>query len=190
MAVDPFNVPLGDLREQRGARRVVSRGAILEALVADVDSRVPTGAEAVADVVLEAFDGGVAVRGTVSTRWEGECRRCLCPIDGEVVADVKEIFRRGGGPEEGTYPLGTDHVSLREMVLDALFAALPLLPLCRADCRGICPRCGAELNVAPCDCEEVRVDPRWSALNVLRTATVVPEYDIDGGADFDDGQEA
>jgi uncharacterized protein len=173
--VDPFNVPLGDLREQRAARHVVRRGVLADALVADVDSRVPAGAEAVADVVLEAFDGGVAVSGTVSARWEGECRRCLCPVDGDVVGEVKEIFRRGGGPDEGTYPLAADHIGLREMVLDALFAALPLLPLCRPSCRGLCPRCGAELNVAPCDCEEGSFDPRWSGLDVLRAGTACGE---------------
>jgi uncharacterized protein len=169
VATDPFDVALGDLRDLRGARRVVRRAALGEALVADVDSRVPAAAEALADVVLESFDGGVAVSGKVSTVWEGECRRCLCRIDGELVGDVREIFRRGGGAEEGTYPMGTDRVNLREVVLDSLFAALPLLPLCRPDCRGICPRCGTDRNIAPCDCQEIQVDPRWSVLDVLQT---------------------
>jgi uncharacterized protein len=60
-----------------------------------------------------------------------------------------------------------DHVNIREMVSDALFVALPVLPLCREDCRGICPRCGTDLNIAPCGCEEIRLDPRWSGLEVL-----------------------
>ena len=132
---------------------MVRRGVLAEALVADVDSRVPAGSVAEADVTLEAFDGGVAVTGKVSGTWEGECRRCLCSLDGEVVAEVREIFRRGGGEQEGTYAMGEDHVNLREMVLDALFVSLPLLPLCREDCRGICAVCGADLNVAPCECE-------------------------------------
>jgi uncharacterized protein len=169
VAVDPFEVALGEFRDLRGARAVVRRGVLAEALVADVDSRVPAGAEAVADVTLEAFDGGVAVSGKVSSAWEGECRRCLCSIDGELVAEVRELFRRGGGEEEGTYPMAEDHLNLREMVLDALFVSLPLLPLCRPDCRGICPVCGADRNIAPCHCEEVQVDPRWSALDVLQT---------------------
>ena len=169
VAVDPFEVALGEFRDLRGARGVVRRGVVAEALVADVDSRVPTGAGAVADVTLEAFDGGVAVTGKVSGMWEGECRRCLCNIDGELVAEVRELFRRGGGDEEGTYPMAEDHINLREMVLDALFVSLPLLPLCRTDCLGICAVCGADLNIAPCHCEQVRVDPRWSGLDALRT---------------------
>jgi uncharacterized protein len=169
MTVDPFEVSLKDLRGSRGTRHVVRSGVLDEPLVADVDSRVPAGAEAVADLTLEAFDGGVSVSGLVSTRWEGECRRCLTNVDGELTAEVRELFRRGGGAEEGTYDMGDDHLNLREMVLDSLFACLPLLPLCQPDCRGICPRCGTDRNFEECDCEEVEVDPRWSALNVLLT---------------------
>ncbi len=170
VAVDPFEVALGEFRDLRGARNVVRRATLAEALVADVDSRVPAGSEAVADVALEAFDGGVAVKGTVSGTWEGECRRCLCSTGGEIVVEVRELFRRGGGEQEGTYPMAEDHINLREMVLDALFVALPLLPLCQAECRGICALCGADLNAAPCRCEEVGVDPRWSGLDVLHVS--------------------
>lgn len=167
MAVDPFDVALGDLRDLRGSRHLLRRGTLREALVADVDSRVPAGADVVADMVIESFDGGVAVTGKISSVWEGECRRCMAPLDGELVTDVRELFRRGGGEDEGTYAMGVDHLNMRDMVNDALFVALPLLPLCREDCLGICPRCGSDLNVAPCDCDEVHFDPRWSALQVL-----------------------
>ena len=167
LAVDPFDVALGDLRDLRGSRHLLRRGTLQEALVADVDSRAPAGAEIVADVVIESFDGGVAVTGKISSVWEGECRRCMLPLDGELVADVRELFRRGGGEDEGTYPMGADHVNIRDMVNDALFVVLPLLPLCREDCRGICPRCGTDLNVERCGCEEVHLDPRWSGLQVL-----------------------
>ena len=175
VVVDPFEVALGELRDGRGTFHVVRRGILTDALVADVDSRVPAGAEAVADLSLDAFDGGVSVTGTVSSPWEGECRRCLVSLDGEISTDVRELFRRGGGEEEGTYRMAEDHLNLREMVLDALFAALPVLPLCREDCHGICPRCGADRNAAPCACQEVEVDHRWAALDSLRLAHATEE---------------
>jgi hypothetical protein len=71
LAVDPFDVALGDLRDLRGSRHLLRRGTLQEALVADVDSRAPAGAEIVADVVIESFDGGVAVTGKISSVWEG-----------------------------------------------------------------------------------------------------------------------
>jgi uncharacterized protein len=163
-----FQVALGELRCHGLQRRVVRSGRLASALVADVDSRVPAGAEAVADVVLEAFDGGVAVAGTVSSVWEGECRRCLASLGGDLQTPVREIFRRGGGEADGTYPMAEDLLDLEEMVLDCLFAALPVLPLCKDDCLGICPLCGADRNASPCACQEPAGDPRWSALDVLR----------------------
>lgn len=164
---DSFIVAFSELRA--GAeRRVVRTGRLASALVADVDSRVPAGTEAVAEVVVAAFDGGVSVSGTVTAAWEGECRRCLAHLEGPLVAPVKEIFRRGGGPDEGTYPMAEDQLNLREMVLDSLFAALPVLPLCQEGCLGLCPTCGADRNVSSCGCRQDEVDPRWSALEVLR----------------------
>jgi uncharacterized protein len=168
MTNDPFEVSLRELRGSRGTRHTVRSTVLTEPLVADLDSRVPAGAEVVAVLRLEAIDGGVSATGTVSSRWEGECRRCLTGLDGEVRAEVRELFLRGGGEDDGTYRMGEDHLNLREMVLDSLFASLPVLPLCRDDCRGTCPRCGANRNLEDCGCEEVKLDPRWSALNVLR----------------------
>lgn len=185
MKMDPFEVPLRELRGSGGSRHVVRSDVLTEPLVADVDSRVPTGAEAVADLTLQAFDGGVAVTGTVSSVWEGECRRCLANIDGEIRFQVRELFRRGGGEDEGTYEMGEDHLNLREMVLDSLFAALPVLPLCRPDCRGICPRCGTDRNVEDCGCAEVVVDPRWLGLNDLRTGDELDgDEQPDGNGDW------
>ncbi|MGC8627345.1 MAG: YceD family protein [Acidimicrobiales bacterium] len=163
-----FDVALRGLRDARGMRRhELRRGRLLEAVVADIDSRVAAGTEVVVDVVLEAFDGGVEVVGNVSCSWQGECRRCLAEIDGELSVAVREIFRPGGNEEEGTYPMRDDHLDLSAMVLDALFAGLPLMPLCKEDCRGICPHCGADRNVEPCECDEAQVDPRWAGLSVL-----------------------
>ncbi|HYA44134.1 MAG TPA: DUF177 domain-containing protein [Acidimicrobiales bacterium] len=166
--VDPFIIALGELRDTHGARRhELRRGRLNEAVVADLDSRVPAGAEAVVDVTLEAFDGGVEVSGSVSAPWEGECRRCLASLDGGLEAGVRELFRRGGGEEDGTYPLGEDQINLRDMVVDALFAVLPVLPLCKDDCRGICPNCGADRNLETCSCPEVAVDERWAGTRAL-----------------------
>jgi uncharacterized protein len=52
-------------------------------------------------------------------------------------------------------------------VHDAIFLELPLAPLCRPDCQGLCPECGADKNEAPCECPGP-VDPRWATLDALR----------------------
>jgi uncharacterized protein len=74
------------------------------------------------------------------------------------------------GEDEETYPLVGEHLDLRPLVRDALLLELPIAPLCRDDCRGLCPTCGADLNEGTCACEDPTSDPRWSVLDRLRQA--------------------
>jgi uncharacterized protein len=119
------------------------------------------------DVTLEAVEGGVVVTGTVTAPWVGECRRCLGPVAATLRASVEEIFVRE--PEEGeAYPILGDHIDLEPLAREAVVLALPLAPLCRPDCAGLCPSCGADLNAGPCTCPPAGADSRWAALDALR----------------------
>lgn len=130
-------------------------------------SHVVDGAEVDVDVDLESVHGGVMARGTVRAPWAGECRRCLQPAAGTLEAEVAELFQEDSDPET-TYPLRGDQLDLEPLARDAVLLELPPVPLCADDCRGLCPTCGADLNVAPCDCKPAS-DDRWAALDALRT---------------------
>jgi uncharacterized protein len=123
-----------------------------------------------ADVELDSVLGGIEVIGQVRATWVGECRRCLGPVGGELVADVRELYRPLGPTEddEETYPIDGDHLDLAPLVRDAVLLDLPLAPLCRADCAGLCPICGADRNSEACGCPVELGDPRWGALDTLR----------------------
>jgi uncharacterized protein len=165
-------VPVTALRRQTGARREEQRaGRVGELSV--VGSVVPASAEVVADLRLDSISGGIEVTASIHAPWQGECRRCLRPIEGELRCEVRELFRPRADHEapdadEETYPLGGDHLDLRPLVRDALLLELPLAPLCREDCHGLCPTCGADLNLGTCECAAVATDPRWAALDTLR----------------------
>ena len=60
--------------------------------------------------------------------------------------------------------LGEDGIDLAPVVRDVVIAALPIRNLCRPDCKGLCPKCGADLNQADCGCDREVVDPRLAAL--------------------------
>jgi uncharacterized protein len=60
-----------------------------------------------------------------------------------------------------------DQIDLDELVLEQLELSLPSRVLCREECRGLCPQCGADLNVEQCDCKP-QIDPRWRALADLK----------------------
>jgi uncharacterized protein len=130
------------------------------------ESWVPDGAAVDLALTLEAVEGGIVAAGTVAAPWVGECRRCLGPVVGNIEARVEELFVPE--PEEGeAYPILRDHIDLEPLAREAIVLALPLVPLCRPDCKGLCPECGADLNSGPCGCAVVSSDPRWAALDAL-----------------------
>jgi uncharacterized protein len=61
-----------------------------------------------------------------------------------------------------------DEVDLRPLLIEQIQLNVPMKPLCRPDCAGICPTCGANLNAGSCGCATEEVDPRWKALEALK----------------------
>jgi uncharacterized protein len=110
---------------------------------------------------------GVVVHGTVSTPWRGQCRRCLIDVEGVSVSEIDELFQQHPQHDEAVEIVG-DQIDLTPILREYVLLDLPDAPLCREACAGICPQCGADRNVNPCDCGTSEVDPRWSALSELR----------------------
>jgi uncharacterized protein len=173
MARSPFLVNVAAFRRSTGTRRHERRRGRVPGLEV-TGSRVPPGGLVEVDVVLDATDGGIAVGGTVFAPWEGDCRRCLTEVTGELEVEVHELYqahhRTDPAPEdeEETYLLTGDVLDLEPLARDAVLLSLPLAPLCRPDCAGLCPACGADLNAGPCGCPPATTDPRWAGLEVLR----------------------
>ena len=125
-------------------------------------------------VRLESFSGGLRATGHVEAPWHGICRRCSTPVLGvsEVAVHERFVDERGPGDEE-TYLIEHDFADLAPMAHDAIFLDLPLAPLCREDCRGLCAYCGIDRNEATCTCE-APVDSRWATLDGLRFTGAEP----------------
>jgi uncharacterized protein len=167
--VKPFDVNVADLMHRPGARRRVEISGRLNGLKI-VGTTVPDEAEVEVNALLEWVSDGVLATGDVRTTWAAECRRCLGPVTGEADVEFRELFALPGEGDDDTYPLRHDHVDLGRLARETLLGALPLAPVCRPDCKGLCPTCGADRNNSPCDCAESEPDPRWAALDVLRAA--------------------
>lgn len=98
------------------------------------------------------------------------CDRCLAPVDREVAMTVPHTVVRslqnGSAGEDDEYLVAPDGlVELDELAADDLIPELPTRTLCREDCKGLCPVCGCDRNVAQCRCEEALPDPRLAALD-------------------------
>ncbi len=131
---------------------------------------VPAGAQLDLDLRLESVMEGVLVSGTVTTVVVGECARCLGSIDDEVVADVQELFAYPDSATQETTSedevsrLEGDYLDLEPATRDAVLLALPLIPLCREDCPGLCAVCGERWDDLPPEHSHDQADPRWAAL--------------------------
>ncbi len=106
-----------------------------------------------------------------------ECSRCLEPytatLRGEIdfsiqeVADVAAVSRDEALDNELLVAAGSSEIDISGPVREALLLGAPLKPLCRDDCRGLCPICGVNRNEETCECKVEKTDPRWDALRDL-----------------------
>jgi uncharacterized protein len=99
----------------------------------------------------------------------GPCMRCLEPAAPMVDVDAREVDQPGQGEELESPYVVDDVVDVSRWARDALALALPAKLVCREDCAGLCPDCGANLNTAGPEHRHDRApDPRWAKLSELR----------------------
>ncbi len=130
------------------------------------------------EVRLLRTNRSILVEGTLSVAVELACSRCLssfrCPlslhIEDEYVPTIDVV---SGLPlpvpdEPGTFTIDEHHIiDLTEAIRQYAVLAVPMKPLCREDCAGLCQTCGKNLNQGTCDCLQRETDPRWSELMKL-----------------------
>jgi len=112
---------------------------------------------------------GYALRLRFEATLTGPCMRCLGPAAPGFAVDAREVDIAGGGEElSSPYVDAGEELDLARWARDALALALPTQLVCTAECRGLCPRCGANLNEDPDHAHEPEPDPRWSKLSEIR----------------------
>jgi len=127
---------------------------------------------------IEKVGSEVLAQGQATTRMELQCSRCLrnFPKDMDMKIDVVyhpvEELRGEERHEvrEDELDMGfyrDDELDIRDLVVEQILLNVPMKPLCSETCRGICPKCGADMNVNPCTCEQKETDPRLAVLKKL-----------------------
>jgi DUF177 domain-containing protein len=160
---------------------------------------VPEGKAVALDIRTESVMEGVLVTGTARASAEGECVRCLEPLRQEVATDFQELFSYHDGDDRGrssaepgsdaedaayedTYFIEDGLFDLEPVLRDAVVLALPMQPVCRETCAGLCSECGIRLDDNPGHHHEA-VDPRWAALQGLAETVMDGEKDNMSGAE-------
>jgi len=151
---------------------------------------VPPGSDVVLELRLESVVEGVLVTGTARVQVEGECVRCLDPVTSEQEVRVQELYVYPDQDVDDVEAerLEGDLIDLEPLLRDAVVLGLPFRPVCRDDCPGLCPECGARLADDPGHRHE-QDDPRWAALSALRTAGSSTSETNESGNESDDESE-
>lgn len=127
---------------------------------------------------VEKIAAEVLVKGEVNTRVELQCSRCLKNFQRDMDVTINVVYHpveelKGEEKHEikddeldmGFYQ--GDELEVHELVMEQILLNVPMKPLCSEACKGICPKCGADLNVKACNCERKEVDPRLEVLKKL-----------------------
>ena len=132
--------------------------------------QVPEGQDIAVEAELESVVEGIYVHGTVTAHLEGECSRCLDPVDQDVSARLDELFmypeKVRAEEKEDSVLFEDDAVNVGPLVRDALAMEADERPLCREDCPGLCGQCGFRMEDDPDHHHEV-IDERFAALKGL-----------------------
>ena len=144
----------------------------------DEGSRLVAPAEVSGEASLKGEE--VRVRGEIKTEVELLCDRCAAPERAPLAVEFDTSFipQEVEAVKAENVELAAedlllssyegDAVDLDELVREQILLALPSRPLCREDCKGLCMKCGANLNTGTCSCVQGEVDPRWAALAELK----------------------
>jgi uncharacterized protein len=127
----------------------------------------PAEIEAIIDV-SRTTHGGYALRLRFSAGITGPCMRCLEPAMPKTAVDAREVDQPGGGEDLRSPYVKGEELDLAAWARDAYALTLPAQVVCREDCAGLCPECGANLNEQPDHAHEREPDPRWAKLRELR----------------------
>lgn len=119
----------------------------------------------------------VSIRGEVTASVTGECARCLSPVTVPLRARIDALYARQDDPDDpDLYLFEGSKLDLTDAARDALLLELPYRFLCSEDCKGLCPRCGKNLNLGACTCQEgLSVPNPFSALRSMVQETIVQD---------------
>ena len=145
----------------------------------DLDSEGNLVSDAILDAEAVSKSGKVHIGARLTADIALDCTRCLEAVRKPLEIDFDSVFVEGAEDElEDKLEIAGEDlaesfvaggiIDLKEVVREQLLLNLPEQVYCRDDCRGLCPKCGANRNLIDCRCDDDEVDPRWAALKSLR----------------------
>jgi len=131
------------------------------------------------DLLVEKRGYDVLVRGTLKAQAELSCSRCLEPVEVGIASDFDQLYESNAAHrltgEIALQEKDTDiaffsgnTIEINDIIREQVLLAVPMKPICREDCKGLCPHCGKNMNLNTCDCGNLFSDPRLAELSKIR----------------------
>lgn len=147
-----------------------------EGQVTEIEVDEPYNGNYKTNVALSKFDNQIILDAVTNIPAELTCDRCTSEFHTVITSSYRMVYLFGNVSDNDDSERSeivflhpdTDKIDLTGDVRDYALLAIPMKKLCSEDCKGLCPRCGKNLNVSPCDCKEESVDPRWEPLQKLK----------------------
>lgn len=112
--------------------------------------------------------GVLRLNGTVTACYETACARCLKPLEIPLTANVDMVLVQEQEDDgEDVFVIAGDEVQPEDALIPALYFEVDMAYLCKEDCKGLCPHCGADRNQTVCGCGEQQIDDRLAVLKTL-----------------------
>ncbi|MEJ2052623.1 MAG: DUF177 domain-containing protein [Calditrichaceae bacterium] len=123
-------------------------------------------------VVLDKFGKDYRVDIEIDTEARYECDRCLEEFPNHFRAKQRQLFHVGSNEIADNediiqLPDSTTEIDLSPFLMEMVLLNHPIKMICKKDCKGLCPNCGANLNMEECRCSDEAIDPRWNELRKL-----------------------
>lgn len=120
-------------------------------------------------VKLDRFGKDYKIDVSIQTRAHYTCDRCLKEYEPEFTAQLSQVYKTGSDETSSDddikiLPANAVEVDINPLLHEAIVLHHPIKMVCNAECKGICPGCGADLNVDACTCSAGKIDPRWAEL--------------------------
>ena len=130
----------------------------------------PVSEPVVAEGMVRNTAGVLMMAGSIRTTIHGICDRCAAEFDRDIDFPIDVVlvteFANEENEDEWVFPLEGDSADLDDIVRTVFVLNLDSKLLCKEDCKGLCCRCGKNLNDGPCNCQK-ELDPRFAALKQL-----------------------
>ena len=148
----------------RGETRQIDFASSVEIDDSDFDVTFPSLPEIRGNVVN--MSGFIELTAEITVKYCSACSRCLKELERDLVLNIKApVAESLENMDNEEYIIPENKIiDLRELVREALILNLPMSHLCSEDCKGLCIKCGKDLNDGDCGCVRVDKDPRWSVL--------------------------